>query len=587
MSISQNFVNLRPSLSLDFANSEQLDPRVSFSRPTTASYYDANTTALAEQNLLLQSQFASGWTSYQSINTPNSIVAPDGTTTAATVTASNAAGGQILQNISYTSGQTNTVSVYAKAGTSNYLYIQQNAMGQLAWFNISTGVVGTKGANALSSSITSAGNGWYRCVVTFIASTTASISTAFGLSDADNSVLSTIGTTIYVWGAQLEQRSSVTAYNATTTTAITNYIPVLQTAPTNQARFDHDPVARTSLGLLIEQQSTNLLTYSSDFTNWTAGNITATASSNVSPDGTVNAQLIQATASGAYFSKVASVVTSTAHTLTAYMKAGSTTFGGLALGGTGFAGGAIFNLSTGVVTSTAGSITSSSIFAVGNGWYRCSITTTSSSTSGAAYVGPSNGSSYTFGILPASASGSSIFIWGAQLEALAFPTSYIPTVASQVTRSADSATMTGTNFSSWYNQSQGTIYAEGQMFKVGGAQTCYQIDDTTVNNRIVLGSGFSNFVIIKNGTTQTTLNFGATTINTNYKSASSYITNSAALSRNGATALTGTPASLPSVTRLVIGNDDQLANHLCGTIKKLAYYQVAVSATNLQSLTGS
>jgi hypothetical protein len=53
---------------------------------------------------------------------------------------------------------------------------------------------------------------------------------------------------------------------------------------------------------------------------------------------------------------------------------------------------------------------------------------------------------------------SGIYIWGAQVEAGAFPTSYIPTTGATATRAADVASMTGTNFSSWYNVNQGTTF---------------------------------------------------------------------------------------------------------------------------------
>jgi hypothetical protein len=56
-----------------------------------------------------------------------------------------------------------------------------------------------------------------------------------------------------------------------------------------------------------------------------------------------------------------------------------------------------------------------------------------------------------------------VYVWGAQLELGSFPTSYIPTTASTVTRSADRASMTGTNFSSWYNSSEGTLFVDSEM----------------------------------------------------------------------------------------------------------------------------
>jgi hypothetical protein len=86
MSIAQNFPTISPSLSLDFANVQALDPRITFTRASTATYYGTRT-ALAEQNLLLYSQEFdnAAWTKTSTTVTANSTTAPDGTTTADTL----------------------------------------------------------------------------------------------------------------------------------------------------------------------------------------------------------------------------------------------------------------------------------------------------------------------------------------------------------------------------------------------------------------------------------------------------------------------------------------------------------------------
>jgi hypothetical protein len=116
---------------------------------------------------------------------------------------------------------------------------------------------------------------------------------------------------------------------------------------------------------------------------------------------------------------------------------------------------ATFDLDSATFNLGAGSPTAS-ITDVGNGVYRCSITktATSSASSNGAFIYVTNSASATINAYTGDGY-SGIYIWGAQLEAGAFPTSYIPTVASQVTRSADSASMTGANFSDWYRLMRG------------------------------------------------------------------------------------------------------------------------------------
>ena len=104
-----------------------------------------------------------------------------------------------------------------------------------------------------------------------------------------------------------------------------------------------------------------------------------------------------------------------------------------------------------------------SIVDVGNGWYRCIITFTTVSTSGAVinpviYLIDNANATRAAGMTGDGYSG--IFIWGAQLEQGSFPTSYIKTSGASATRSADNASITGENFSSWYRQDEGSLYSE-------------------------------------------------------------------------------------------------------------------------------
>lgn len=280
MSVSQNYSPISPSLSLDFSNVKALDPRITFARASSATYYGTQTTK-AEENLLLYSQEFdnAAWSKGNSTVTANATSAPDGTTTAEKLVENTAnAGHRVTTGDSVTVSTDYVYSVFAKADTRDWIALSPSHPGvnnYLTFFDLANGVVGTNAAGN-TASIEDVGNGWYRCIVkrTTTGSQT-SLDTQIYVASADNTSSYTgDGTSgIFLWGAQLEARSAPTAYTATTTQPITNYIPVLETASANVARFDHDPVTGESLGLLVEEQRTNLLAYSEQFNGWGFSNV--------------------------------------------------------------------------------------------------------------------------------------------------------------------------------------------------------------------------------------------------------------------------------------------------------------------------
>ena len=175
MAIAQNFPIISPSLSLDFANVQALDPRITFTRATTATYYGTRT-ALAEQNLVVPSEEFdnTGWGKAKTSVTANSIASPNGTITADTLTADGTLGAKTISATGMgttspaaaavsTTGK--TFSVFAKKGTNDFiqLYFGGDAT---AWadFDLSAGTAGSSGSNQ-TATITSFGYGWYRCAV--------------------------------------------------------------------------------------------------------------------------------------------------------------------------------------------------------------------------------------------------------------------------------------------------------------------------------------------------------------------------------------------------------------------------------------
>lgn len=591
MSIKNLYPTIKPSLLLDFANTEELDPRITFTRTTTARYYDGKTTAKAEENLLLRSQeFQDVWSPLRVVRTANTTAAPDGTTTADSVIqeSGQTVAGNVAQTISVIAGAT-AVSVFAKPDGKNFLILRETALdGTLknTWFDVSTGTVGTTAAGH-TATITASTNGFYRCAITFTVNAARSGSFFISLADTDNSTTVTDSGGLYLWGAQLEQRSAVTAYTPTTTQPITNYVPVLQTAAAGQARFDHNPITGESLGLLIEEQRTNLFQRSEEFDNayWTKTESTVTSNTVVAPDGTLTGdKLVENTSSDPHRVQRTIGVTG-AHTLTVYAKAAERTW--IALNFANLANGlAYFNLSNGTLGTVQSGLTAT-ITSVGNGWYRCSISATLTSTGqfpdiliatadlSIAYTG--NGYS-------------GIYLWGAQVEAGAFPTSYIPTVGSTVTRNADAASMTGTNFSSWYRADEGTIVSVGTSNSSSVDGTNLSISDGTSNNRYQFGTGASNavwnpFVTLSGSGVATLTQSISFSPKTNQKLALAYKVNDFAATTSGATVVTDTSGTLPVVDRLLLGASGSGVVTWNSYIRKISYYPSRLSNANLQALT--
>lgn len=591
MSLSQNFPSLHPSLMLDFANIKALDPRITFTRASTATYYDSNTVAKAEENLLLYSEQVDLWGApLGGTVSANTTTAPNGASTADTFVATAGAGLHRIGQNAGTLGTTRTFSIYAKVSTHNFIQVYWGSDGTAyANFNISTGAVGTVGA-AATASIVSVGSGWYRCIVTTTSGTADTGVNLILISSATAARAeswTTAGTeAVFLWGGQLEQRSSVTAYTPTTAAPITNYIPVLQTAAAGVARFDHNPITRESLGLLIEEQRTNLLTYSQELDNaaWTKNpNVTVTPNSTVAPDGAITADMVTSSGSSGLglYPGLPTGANSTTYTGSIYAKADTLTTlrFGLAINGEAATLYYTFDLSAETATIYQNGFTSNSasITAVGGGWYRCTVTGTT----------PASGVTIIT-IFPRLLAAGSIFLWGAQLEAGAFATSYIPTVASQVTRNADAASMTGSNFSSWYRADEGTLFADFTPYAVTSDSRFLEVGDGSVDNRILF---FGNAPIYYSqvrvaGVNQASLSFADTFVaGSATKQATAYKVNDFAFDVNGATVQTDTSGQLPVVSQMRIGGSFGSSGCANGHIRRVVCWPRRLTNAQLQSLT--
>ena len=566
-------MNTQPSLDLQFAATKSLTDQMSdrdlidFTRDASGTnsagtYVDSDglikTSAV---NLLTYSEeFDNAF--YQKDAgvsvTPDAIQSPSGVLSADLVDVPG--NGRIYANNTSVTG---VCSVYIKAGTFSH-------------FVISGGQVDLTVPSNSAGTITPVGDGWYRVVSN--ERTTVRHFQVQAYPDNTYSIHSTPGS-YYLWGAQLETGSTANTYIPTTN------------LPSAAPRFDHDPVTGESLGLLIEESRENLLTYSEEFDNaaWATGGANVTPNTFSSPNGTTTADKLVATntTGSHYIFKVASVAASQ-YTVTVFSKSAEKEWFAINV----FNGSTYekysFNVSTGEIGIVPVGETSS-IEPFVDGWYRCTATYTSTVAGNNTihfhvYDGESTETFQGDGT-------SGIYLWGAQLEAGSFPTSYIPTSGSTVTRAADVASITGTNFSRWYNQSEGTIYASFRSSKPSAASYGpFVISDGTSNNRLAGVNNITNtnaeFFIVSSGATEARLSF--TDAGEAISSASAYKLNDCGFSVNGGAALTDTSVTIPTVNQLGIGYffpGNSASNTINGTISRLTYYPYRLGDTKLQEIT--
>jgi hypothetical protein len=267
---------------------------------------------------------------------------------------------------------------------------------------------------------------------------------------------------------------------------------LIKTAASGAARFDHNPTTGESLGLLVEEARTNLALYSEQFDNaaWTKNSTTVTANAITAPDSTLTADRLLETATTATFYAFISNPAPTPGTYTASVYAkgdGSGRLLDLVLQQSSTYRQAYFNLTTGVVSSVDAALTAS-IQALPNGWFRCSVTGTSSNnTTPFLFTSVTAGENSVY-VNRAGNASAGIYIWGAQLEAGSFPTSYIPTTSATVTRAAEVASVSNTS-SSIYPTSNFTVV--NSPFGTTGGSTSLSLFGPTIKRTAVYGSNLS------------------------------------------------------------------------------------------------
>jgi hypothetical protein len=364
---------------------------------------------------------------------------------------------------------------------------------------------------------------------------------------------------------------------------------VLTTAAINGPRFNHvyNGSSWVSKGLLIEEQRTNTATYSEDFSNgsWIKTTATISANSSTTPDGTTTADLCYPTSTGTFRGFYKSFSSASVATTIFAKSAGKTTFAFIASDGNSV--GASFNLSNGTVSNVFSGHTAT-ITPVGDGWYRCSLSATTTVLQ--VFIQDSQGTSAT--VTANSTDG--ILFWGAQIEAGSFPTSYIPTTTAAVTRSADVCQITGGDFSGFWNSSEGSYAIEFDRLADHNAGNTNRWTLSLTNGSTSYidhfaatpgGGSYNDYsVIYSTGSQQAAAFVTSLAGGVMAKSATGWKVNDFAASFNGGAVQTDSSVIVPvGINRLDLGMSG--SNYfLCGHISRLRYYPTRLTNAKLQEL---
>jgi hypothetical protein len=371
---------------------------------------------------------------------------------------------------------------------------------------------------------------------------------------------------------------------------------LIQSAAVNAARFDHTS-AGVCRGLLIEESRTNIWTRSEglDANPWFPVNTTTITSNNaIAPDGATTAERITVGAiTQAYgvFNNQISFVNGTSYAVSCFFKADQVTRVAIQCTNTAILPVfAIFELTgsgsvIGTPTGTA------SIQELANGWYRCSVsaTTLSSGTTSVRFCAVSGTSlNYTGNSVD------SFWAWGAQNEVGSFPTSYIPTVASSVVRSADVCSISGGNFTSLWNPSEGTLLADATPQPVSQVAFVLTANTTSTNNQNAIlkanaslsGNGLRWAGVTNNssGVNQASIVTSTDVATARAKLSYAYKLNDFSFAYNGAIVGTDNSGTTSSPTVLHIGCRDG-ALPLNGHLAFARYYRKRLSDAKQIALT--
>jgi hypothetical protein len=351
---------------------------------------------------------------------------------------------------------------------------------------------------------------------------------------------------------------------------------LIQSATADTQRIDY---STGTAGLLVEESRQNLCRQSEDLSvsPWNLGAGGAiTTNAWVAPDGQTTGDIFTMGTDASVPSQFITISSSTTYVFSFYINKPLTTVAFLRLRFSNATSSVsvYLNMSTLTFGSYGSGVSNGVVTQVSSDVYRVSVQVTYGATDGGNRLVGFSGTTTSGGLT--GDAGKDIAAWGMQFEQGAFPTSYIPTEATAVTRNADVATMTGTNFSDWFNASEGTFAATGVLGGNSINRDLIVASDGTTSNTISIrwASGSqAQYSVFDTGALQANIAPGGySTLNTSYKRVCGYKTNNFAQGINGTLVGTDTLGTVPVVDRLNIGASGSAVANLNGWVSSIYYW---------------
>ena len=553
-----------------------------FSRGSDIQATRVNASGLIEKakvNLLLQSNsFDTTWaTANASVTGGQSGY--DGSSDAWLLTSTSTTNARVEQSNTGTGVQ--TFSVYAKAGTADFIRVMAQVTGSgVTWYSFFDLANGTIETNAflIDKKIEDVGGGWYRCSITY---NSTNIKVVLNACDADGSSAVTNGATILIQDAQLNHGLVAQDYVETTTTA------VVEGLTADLPRLDYSGGASCP-SLLLEPSRTNIQTNSEYVDAYVKSRSTITTNATTSPEGVINASKVIPLSTSTGWSGVNapnhSFTSGDAYTLSVFAKAGEYNY--CQVGGSipAFNGSfATINLTNGVVEHESGITATTEDY--GNGWWRISFThtaiATASSPIGFFAVYSTAVSSRLATQVGDDTSG--VYMYGWQAELGNYATSLIPTYGTAAVRGADEAIKTSAT--DLIGQTEGTLFLE--FVRENDGVGVFSINTGNVGNRVYIGTD-SNGLISQVRVSYSTQAFFSTllTIGDTYKCAIAYKENDFVLYVNGTQIGADTNGLVPSSISTISSNGGTTGSDTFRQpIKQALLFKTRLTNAELASLT--